>query len=356
MSEFKVDIRKITEKISHPNADRLDICKVNDLGFQFITSKDDYQIGDLVVYFPIDSILPDNLINFMGVRNFLAGKEKNRIKTAKIRDIHSQGLVYKLDKFNNFLNIENIKLNQDVTNELGVTKYEPPEIMSRGCVLTALPDGVEVYDIESFDRYQDVLNFLLTEPIPVVISEKLEGTNWGCTVKRDGSLFINQRQYSICLDDKLDPNNIYVKTAYKENLIDLAKNIMNELGSNQVTLRGELLGPSIQKNIYNFPSTTIKLFDIQSDYKYLDFDKMVQLLIKFNSFDKLVPIIDSNITLSDWLNYRDIQEASTGISTLNVSTLREGIVVKPMKEMRHISIGRLIIKQRSPEYLAKSKL
>lgn len=357
MSEFKVDIRKIIESIPHPDADRLDVCKVNGLGFQFVTSKGEYSIGDLVVYFPIDSVLPTNLIEFLGVGNFLAGKEKNRIKTAKLRGVYSQGLVYRLDKLSSFLDVENLKIEDDVTEILGVQKYDPPEIMSRDAVLFQLPDGVEVYDIESCDRYLDILEYLKNNQIPVVITEKLEGTNWGCTVKNDGSEFIHQRQYSISLKEgEVNENNIYIKTTHKEGLMELAKNVMNDLGSTQVTIRGELLGPGIQGNIYNFPSTTIKIFDIKSDYKYLSHKDLCDLLIKFNMYDRLVPVLDSNVYLGSWLGTKTIQEASTGFSILNESVLREGIVIKPIVETSHLSIGRLIIKQRSPEYLAKSKL
>lgn len=41
-------------------------------------------------------------------------------------------------------------------------------------------------------------------------------------------------------------------------------------------------------------------------------------------------------------------------STLNPEALREGIVIKPLTERRHPELGRLFLKQRSPEYLAES--
>jgi hypothetical protein len=39
-----------------------------------------------------------------------------------------------------------------------------------------------------------------------------------------------------------------------------------------------------------------------------------------------------------------------------MNTRREGIVITPMKEQDDPNVGRLILKMRSPEYLAKSDL
>jgi hypothetical protein len=62
----------------------------------------------------------------------------------------------------------------------------------------------------------------------------------------------------------------------------------------------------------------------------------------------------TDIPLKDWLNGQSIAEASNGPSRITPTLLREGIVIRPMREMREEMIGRLIIKQRSPQYLATS--
>ena len=59
-------------------------------------------------------------------------------------------------------------------------------------------------------------------------------------------------------------------------------------------------------------------------------------------------------TLRDWLNGRSIAEVSDGKSVINPTLAREGIVVRPMQEQRDLEFGRVIIKQRSPQYLAVS--
>lgn len=67
MSEFAVTIERIGEVWNHPNADRLDLARVDGMSFQFIVGRDQYKVGDLVVYFPIDSLLPQNIVEKLGL-------------------------------------------------------------------------------------------------------------------------------------------------------------------------------------------------------------------------------------------------------------------------------------------------
>jgi hypothetical protein len=60
-------------------------------------------------------------------------------------------------------------------------------------------------------------------------------------------------------------------------------------------------------------------------------------------------------TLRDWLGDRSIKKASDGASGLGRRP-REGLVIKPMTEAIVPDFGRLVIKQTSPAYLAKSEL
>ena len=68
-----------------------------------------------------------------------------------------------------------------------------------------------------------------------------------------------------------------------------------------------------------------------------------------------VPAISIGKTLREWLGGKTIREASNGTSLMFSGQKREGIVIKPMVEGRNGEIGRNLIKQRSPEYLAESE-
>jgi hypothetical protein len=68
----------------------------------------------------------------------------------------------------------------------------------------------------------------------------------------------------------------------------------------------------------------------------------------------LVPCLAKKVKLKTWLNGKTLAEAANGESLLH-KTLREGIVIRPILENYDADIGgRLILKQISPEYLAKA--
>ena len=56
MSTLIVEVCEIIDVEEHPNADRLEIATVK--GWKTIVPINSYNIGDKVVYFPIDSLLP----------------------------------------------------------------------------------------------------------------------------------------------------------------------------------------------------------------------------------------------------------------------------------------------------------
>ena len=103
MANFEVKVVKIDSKENHPNADRLTIYKIG--GYTCISNKledgsDRYNVGDLVVYIPSDSVLPEALLKKMEFwdeekgKGVLAGSLGNRVKPLKLRGIFSEGVLY----------------------------------------------------------------------------------------------------------------------------------------------------------------------------------------------------------------------------------------------------------------------
>jgi len=358
MSTFVVNIKQIEEIKPHPNADRLELAKVIGLGYQFCIRKDAYKVGDPVVYFPVDSLLPAELADKMGIRNFLSGKSHDRVKTVKLRGQISQGLVASpetaLPEWNPFQ--PEYPSDYDYAPDLNVKKYESPEISCKAGRLVPLPDGVSIYDIEGADNYPEVIKYLLDKP--VFITEKLEGTNASYTCNQNHKVFVNQRRYSIKPVESAEHD--FYKVATDMNLFNKVQAIRTNLAETtgnpdvQVTIRGELIGAGIQKNIYKHSKRTVRFFDILVDGKYLDVNEFIDVCHAFTL--PVVPILAFDVTLREWLNGKSLQEASNEKSDLFNGINREGIVIKPMIEERHEEIGRLIIKQRSPEYLAGSEL
>ena len=91
--------------------------------------------------------------------------------------------------------------------------------------------------------------------------------------------------------------------------------------------------------------------DILIDKKYLDGLDWLKIYATLNL--ETVPVLAKDILLINWLQKFSLKDASNGFSILIDKQLREGIVIKPIIE-ETIEDQRLILKQRSPEYLANS--
>jgi RNA ligase (TIGR02306 family) len=382
MAFFGVTIEKIASVKKHPNADRLDLATLKGIDFQFITAKDMYKKGDQVLYFPIDSLLPEELQEKLGLLGKLSGSKKNRVKTIRLRGEISQGLVGPLSL------IEDMPKGEDITEFLGVTKYEPPEPGfsfgggKRGKRPASLPEGQSVYDIEGCERNAGaVVEIALNS---VAIFEKLEGSNWSATCNRTESggmnLSVNTRRHAIPLDEEdtkgitctktgaLTDRHAFWTAYFAQGLDDLMQKVMEKYpDAKQIILYGEFCGPGVQGNIYKLDDYKVFLFDIKVDNKYLNPAEFLALTKGYNT----VPLLALDVDLVDWLaeqlkDYKvpewteddrptlGIKEASNGKSALH-DTLREGVVFKPMTEQYSEELhGRLVLKQRSPEYLAGS--
>ncbi len=90
-------VRKIAEIKPHNNADALELAVVD--GWQCVVKKGDFNAGDLVIYFEVDSVLPVlPVYEFLRKgcyvkKDWLTKGEGFRLKTIKLRGEKSQGLV-----------------------------------------------------------------------------------------------------------------------------------------------------------------------------------------------------------------------------------------------------------------------
>ncbi|MCA9692955.1 MAG: RNA ligase (ATP), partial [Myxococcales bacterium] len=162
MATFKVQtVRVLIEE--HPNADALELARVGD--YRSVVRKGQFKSGDLVAYIPEQAIVPAPLLEELGLTGRLAGKDKDRVKAIRLRGVLSQGLCYPAR--------ETWSEGQDVGEELGLSKYEPPvPTHMAGNVYGAGPERCVRYDIENFQRYPEVL----VAGEEVVFTEKIHGT------------------------------------------------------------------------------------------------------------------------------------------------------------------------------------
>lgn len=373
MSKFEVTLETIGDVKAAENSDMLDLVHLESKDYDFITQKGLYSVGDEVIYFPVDSLLPMWLVEVLGLTGKLFygnipddGSERlqNRVKTIKLRGNISQGIVCRiqdiLDANSDLTQDMFDKANGNFTQLLGVEKYEAPVISSKQGNLVGLPDMVNTYDIESAQNYPDVINALMD--VPVYITEKIEGSHWWISIDRDEIVTVGQRNYAIITNetDRHDWHKVAEDLFLEERLRQLFKELKQvNPGLHRLTFRGEIVGPGIQGNYYKLQNHQVYLFEIEVDGIPMNAFEFEKWTYRYSLPD--VPMLYFNFTLRDCLHESacdTIKQLSNGDSLLEglkIPRKREGIVIKPMEEQRHLSIGRLIIKQRSPEYLAKSE-
>jgi RNA ligase (TIGR02306 family) len=97
MSDITVTIQTISDMVLHANADKLEIAKI--LGTQTIVPKGQYKVGDAVVYFPPDILLPAAVSDSLGVQQYLkhapfdGQKIACRVGACRLRGVPSYGFV-----------------------------------------------------------------------------------------------------------------------------------------------------------------------------------------------------------------------------------------------------------------------
>lgn len=290
--------------------------------------------GDLVVYCEIDSVFPEKP-EFEFLR-----KNKFRIKTIKLGGYLSQGICFPLSILGE--GWEKYSIGDDVTEVIGITKYEIPENIgasnsSRGNFPAFIPKTDET-------RVQSIKSIL----------EEYEGTDCYIAEKLDGSsltAFIKDGDFGVCsrnLEVEREERNVFWRTAIQYEL----QTKIRELGNN-VAFQGELLGPSIQGNKYKLRHFKFYLFNIYDidNKKYYDYAQLIETAKRLEI--ETVPILNNSFSLtSDVAVLLNLADAK---SQLNSDTNQEGIVIRPKKELYHRKLGRVSFKAISNTFLLNNK-
>ena len=229
-------------------ADRIEVAQIN--GWKVIQKKGESKVGDLVVYFEIDSFLPVRPeFEFLRATSLkvMEGVEGYRIKTRKLKGVVSQGLVLPLDAFpwDNHPSLQTcgygvFEEGMDVTELLGVKKYEVAEI-HQGFTRTK---GNFPHFIPKTDqtRIQNRPSLLEDRKTVWEVTLKMDGSSM-TVYHKDGDVGVCSRNLELTIDDETKAGNHFVKTAVELDLLERLK----EAGRN-VAVQGELMGPGIQGN------------------------------------------------------------------------------------------------------------
>lgn len=343
MSEFHVQVSIIKNIQKHPNADTLSVAELN--GYPVIIKTGDFNEGDIAVHIPIDSIVPDT-----PEWAFLQGHL--RIKAKRLRGIFSMGLAIKPQP--------DWKLGQNVQKELNILKYEPapifykapkpPKVWWRRWIwkikrfLGLIPNEgqnekdpgfIPVYtDIEGYRKYPNVLQ----EGEEVVLTEKCHGQNLR-QIYSQNRLWVGSHH----MIKKNSKNNRWWTVAKALNLEEKLKNYPD------IVLYGELYG-DVQDLKYGKTGLNLVLFDAFDikQRRYLDYDDFKSLANKLEL--ETVP----ELYRGPWK--KELLTLAEGKTTFKgADHVREGFVVKPVKERWDIIIGRVILKMVGQGYLLRKE-
>lgn len=98
-------IQKVVALEPIEGADKIEVATV--LGWKLVVRKGELQVGDACVYFEVDSIIPETILRKSGLwddknnKGLLGGSKGDRLKTKKIKQQISQGLLLPIKLFQN---------------------------------------------------------------------------------------------------------------------------------------------------------------------------------------------------------------------------------------------------------------
>jgi len=333
-----------------PNADAIE--KIRVLGWWVVVKKGEFQPGDRVVYCEIDSLLPERAefeflrpncykpaqIDATGAVIQTAGF---RIKTIKLRGQVSQGICFPLSILPPGSPLDE---DSDVTDALGVRKWEPPQTAGmggrvRGTFPGFLPktDETRVQVLEKVIARHRGREFYITE--------KLDGTSF--------TAFVREGEFGVCsrnmLLDTTDEASVLVRVAKKLRLEERLRALSTTRGFD-AAIQGEVIGPGVQQNKYGLPEVTLRVFNVfdVSAYRFLDHADMLTAVAEMAL--EAVPQLGT-VVLNHGVD--ELVAMSEGMSVLNAKAQREGIVLRPLVEVEDDYLGRLSFKAINPKFLLK---
>jgi RNA ligase (TIGR02306 family) len=236
------------------NADRIVLVEIN--GWKCIVKKDEFNIGDLAIYFSIDSIPDLNDPNTSFIKD-----KGGRIKTIKMRGVISQGLLAPLKWLKSRgHDITLLKEGDDVTQQMGVIKYISPEEFPQYDSSGNLSSG----PVKKFPQYVPKTDEKRIQDQPSFF-DKIKGRNIVITRKEDGSsctFIFNNGKFETCsrnfvLSEDSESAKMYMSI---KNKFDIEKK-MTEYGAN-IAIQGELVGPKVNGNRLELNEYDFRVFNV----------------------------------------------------------------------------------------------
>ncbi len=324
------------------NADAIELARIG--GWQCVTKKGEFGVGDLGVFLEIDAVPPDREpFRFLWQRKPKEGDAPEtierpgnfRLRTMKLRGALSQGLLLPLSAFD----LGEVREGDDLTARLEVSKYEPPVPMSGSDFRAPFPGFIPKTDEMRVQSVPAVLEEM--RGLPYVATLKYDGSSATfCIDPRDGEFHVCSRNQSVQAGD-----NFYWRVARKYDLEAVLRRQPN------FAVQGEVCGPGIQKNRLGLKEIALFVFNVYDieNACFLSHDEARQWALA-NGLT-LVETVEMGESFAysqdDLLALAEGKYAGTGNE-------REGIVIRPLQETGSAALaGRLSFKAISNRFLLK---
>lgn len=361
-------------------ADKIELCGI--LGWQcVIAKKDNFKVGDIVVYIEVDAVLPEAAIfEFLRDRKF-------RVRTIKLRGQVSQGLVLPIDilKTNSDFWTQGVgffgKIGEDCTEALGIIKYLTPseqdEIQRqenaikleksklkkflmryswfRRLFLSRTQKSGFPYWVSKTDeeRIQNLGDKFIQENAhrTVYVTEKIDYQSGTWTSKEVpkfsgllGKLIPLKKILFIVASRNLqtnDKSSLYWQIAIKYNLEAICKKYPG------IIIQGEQGNGKVQGNKYDITEPKMWVFNIISPSgAHFDYVEM-EAFCKNNGLD-IVPYLGYYPLNKIGSTVNDFVEFAKGKSTL-ANIHREGVVIRCIEHGKKV----ISFKSINPDFLLK---
>lgn len=359
-------VRRISALRPIPGADRIEVAVVD--GWECVVKKGEFMVGEQIIYVEIDSVMPEKPeFEFLRDRKF-------RVRTIKLRKQISQGLVLPLSIVR-----EHIIVDDDVTDILGVTKYDPEAAEEAKALERNLRKKEEKSwffrnIVKPLFRFKFIREWYINKNgikakkrewpswitkteeeriqncVRMFETERDAKTTFYATEKLDGcsaSYSWHDGEFTVCSRNvwlKTPDDSHYWEMADFYNIKSVLEDIAKKYSLHTVVLQGEILGEGIQQNKYKIVGHIFRAFNLEYNGDQIPYTDMDAELARHSIAS--VPLLQNEFCLPDTMG--DMVKMSVGTSALLNRQTREGIVVRDVQR-------RISFKVINPEFLLKEE-
>lgn len=339
-------IQKICRIEPIGGADRIELAYV--LGWQCVVNKGQFKAGDLAVYFEVDSFLPVRdefeFLRSSSYRKTELMGEGFKLRTQKFRGKISQGLLLPVGVFTEL--DENLSEGEDVTEKLGVRKWEIEErATTGGNIIGQLPFDVPHTDETRVQAEPELINCFAGKKY--YISTKMDGSSHSISLDADG-FHVTGHNYEY----KNDDSSAFYRYVNVNGIERRVRDYALRNGIRLLTVQGEFCAPGIQQNRLKLTSPKWYVFTVRVDGQRVGLERMQAICAEIGV--ETVPVEEVGVDLpSKYPTVNALLERADG--NYPNGGKKEGIVIRPVEpEFCELISASLSMKVVNNKYLLKN--